>query len=108
MTIQETAQTIRESRMTQPDQGFGVELMRSLFGQAQRRPNLAIEERGMTLQPIAGHDDVGQSRRQAIHRRKQRSPNGFPFPDDGGVRHLEGVERNLSAIDLSVRLCQVK
>jgi len=90
--------------MTQPDQGLGVELMRALPGQAQRRANLAVEERCMTFQPITGYDDIRQSRRQTIHQRQQRAPNGFCFPDDSGVRCFAWIERSLSMIATSKHL----
>jgi len=85
VTVEESAQVIGVSWVPQPDQCLGVELVRPLSGQAQRRADLAIGGGCMPLQAIVGDDDVRQSWRQAIHHRQEGPLNGFPFPDDGGV-----------------------
>ena len=90
--------------MAQAGQGLGVELVGALFGHAQRRADLAIEERAMSLQAIARDDDVGQPRLQVVHHCQERVSNGFLFQDDGRIRQVEVLERGVIVIVSPIRL----
>jgi hypothetical protein len=98
VAIEESAQVIGRSGMAQPGQGLSVELMSALLGHTQRRADLTVEEGAMSLQAIAGDDDVGQSRLQAVHHRQERLSNGICVQDSSRIRQVEALERNVIVI----------
>jgi hypothetical protein len=90
--------------MAQPDQRLGVKLTRALAGEAQRRADLTVEGWRMTIQSIAGDDNIFQSRGQATDHGLERLANRSRLPDGRGVRRFELLERRLTLLESSTRL----
>jgi hypothetical protein len=61
VTVQQTTQALRMSRMTQPNQGFGMQLPGTLPTQSQRGPDPTIGPGLMSIETITGGDDLLES-----------------------------------------------
>ena len=57
MTPQQGAQLLGVGRVTQPDQGLGVQLAHPFAAETQREADLAEGGRRIAAQAVVGHDD---------------------------------------------------
>jgi hypothetical protein len=79
------------SRMTQPNQGFGMQLPYSFPTQTQCGPDPTIGPGLMPVETITSGDDLLQPSGQAGHQIVQGGLDAARFPTQGRIARLMGL-----------------
>ena len=88
--VQQTTQALRMSRMTQPNQGFGMQLPCTLPTETQRGADATIGAGLAAVETITGGDDLLQPLGQTGHQMMQGGLDNVCFPGQGGIIRLMG------------------
>ena len=90
VTVQQTTQALRMGRMTQPNQGFGMQLPGPLPTETQPGPDPTIDPGLMPVETVTGGDDLLESLGQAGHQIMHGGLDGARFPTQGRIAGLMG------------------